>query len=112
MTSQLEYFIADARAKGYSDLQIRSALLENKWPVKAIEAAFLKLNPKFKLKNQICIFLPQELVIKLESRARKNMFTLSEQVEDILRRSSLSQKKIQKDEKLDDTLIKLFSRKR
>jgi hypothetical protein len=39
------------------------------------------------------------------------MFTLSEQIEDILRRSCLNQKSA-KEEKLDDALVALFSRKK
>lgn len=108
----LASFIKEARSKGYSDLQIRAALLEKGWALESIEKVFLQLNPKFKLKNQICIFLSQEILKKLEARARKNMFTVSEQIEDILRRSCIGIKKSTKEEKLDDTLVALFSRKR
>ncbi len=112
MPTNLITFLKRARARGFSDLQIRKALLDNGWPLDKIEEAFLKLNPTFKLKNQICIFLSRELIQKLEKRAKKNMFTISEQIEDILRRSCLSQKKTPKEEKLDDRLVALFSRKR
>lgn len=112
MNSQLLKFIKEARKRGYSDLQIRKALIEKSWPVESIEEVFSYLNPKFKLKNQICIFLNSELIAKLEKRAKKNMFTLSEQIEDILRRSCISMKPATKEEKLDDTLVALFSRKK
>jgi len=110
--NQLFSFIKEARKRGFSDLQIRKALIEKGWNVNLIETTFQKLNPKFKLKNQICIFLSQELIQKLETRAKKNMFTLSEQIEDILRRSAMSGKKTPAEEKLDDTLVALFSRKK
>lgn len=111
MNQQLIKFIKEARNKGYSDLQIRKALIENGWAIEPIENVFSYLNPKFKLKNQICLFLSEELISKLEKRAKKNIFTLSEQIEDILRRSCLTQKSV-KEEKLDDTLVSLFSRKK
>jgi hypothetical protein len=111
MNKQLLDFIKEARKRGYSDLQIRKALIEKGWAIEGIEEVFSYLNPKFKLKNQICIFLSHELIQKLEKRAKKNLFTLSEQIEDILRRSCLSIKST-KEEKLDDTLVSLFSRKR
>jgi len=108
----LTQYIQEARKRGFSDLQIRNALIENNWPIPQIEQVFLKLNPKFKLKNQVCIFLSQEVLSKLESRAKKNMFTLSEQIEDILRRSCIGLKKTKTEEKLDDKLVSLFSRKK
>ncbi|MFH1711582.1 MAG: hypothetical protein ABH840_04685 [Nanoarchaeota archaeon] len=109
---QLTSFIKEARKRGFSDLQIRRALIEKGWSISSIESSFQKLNPKFKLKNQICIFLSSELIQKLEKRAKKNMFTLSEQVEDILRRSAASGRKTLQEEKLDDKLVSLFSRKK
>jgi hypothetical protein len=111
MNKKLINFIKSARNKGYSDLQIREALIEYKWPANQITEAFNSLNPVFKLKNQVCIFLSQDLINKLQKRSKKNLFTLSEQIEDILRRSCLSQKTANP-EKLDDTLVSLFSRKR
>ena len=109
---KLVNFIKEARRRSFSDLQIRHALLEKGWPVDKIEKAFQSLNPKSKFKNQVCIFLNDELLEKLEKRAKKNMFTISEQIEDILRRSSLNKKRIPAEEKLDDKLVSLFSRKK
>jgi len=111
MENSLLKFIKESRNRGFSDLQIRDALIKRNWPVAEIEKVFMKLNPKFRLKNQVCIFLSSEMVQKLETRANKNMFTLSEQIEDILRRSCIT-KKTAKEEKLDDTLVALFSRKK
>jgi len=108
----LERFIKEARKRGFSDLQIRQSLLNNNQEVKQIQSAFEDSTPKTKLKNQICLFLNPELIAALEKRAKKNLFTLSEQIEDIIRRSCLNTKKSIKEEKLDDTLVSLFSRRR
>ncbi|MEK6895111.1 MAG: hypothetical protein AABX48_01170, partial [Nanoarchaeota archaeon] len=65
--------------------------------------------------NQVNLFLDDELIKELDKRAKKNMFSITEQVEDILRRSVVTQKNKKSssayDEKLDDTLVALFSRK-
>jgi hypothetical protein len=111
INKQLLSFVKEARRRGFSDLQIRSAMEDKNWPSEEIGKVFDYLNPKFKLKNQICIFLSSELIRKIEKRAKENMFTTSEQIEDILRRSCLTKKTI-KEEKLDDTLVALFSRKK
>jgi hypothetical protein len=111
MNKQLLDFVKEARKRGYSDLQIRKVIEEKGWPSGETDKVFEHLNPKFKLKNQICIFLSSELIRKIEKRAKENMFTTSEQIEDILRRSCLTKKTI-KEEKLDDTLVALFSRKK
>jgi hypothetical protein len=107
----LNSFISEARKRGFSDLQIRKVLLDNHFKIEKIEEAFTQSSPKFKNKNQICIFLSDELISKLDKRAKKNLFTLPEQIEDILRRSCLSTKPSSKEEKLDDVLLSLFSRK-
>ena len=73
-----------------------------------------KLKPKYKFKNKVCIFLDNEILSMIEKRAKKNMFTVSEQIEDILRRSciSMKNKKVLYDEKLDDSLVSIFSRRK
>lgn len=107
-------FIKESRKRGYGDSDIRKALLNYGWPAAKVESAFNYLAPKYANKNQICLFLSDELMAILEKRAKKNMFTISEQIEDILRRSTINQtkKKSPYDEKLDDTLVSLFSRKK
>ena len=113
-SSQLVKFIQEARKRGFDDLQIKKPLLEHGWPVNEIERAFACLQPKFKFKNQVCLFLDSEVLKILEKRATKNMFTVSEQIEDILRRScvGMKRKNLAYDEKLDDKLVALFSRKK
>jgi len=110
---QLVDFINEARRRGFGDFEIREALSSHGWPIEEVEKAFAALAPKDRIKNQINLFLDDELLKGLEKRAKKNMFTLPEQIEDILRRSVLSQSKKKSiyDEKLDDTLVSIFSRK-
>lgn len=103
-------FIIEARKRGYSDLQIRAPLIQNGWAVNTIEEAFAFLNPKFKSKNQICIFLDTEILKRLEKRAKKNLFTIPEQIEDILRRSCVMGRTSVSKEKIDDLLVECFSR--
>ncbi len=109
-------FITEARKRGFSDKIIKEALLNKGWSIEKVDCAFDSLMPKFKSKNQVCIFLSDDLLQTLEKRGKKNMLTISEQIEDILRRSTLNQKKksssLVPNEKLDDTLIGLFSRRR
>jgi len=73
-------------------MQIRKALEEKNYPANLIDNSFDELNPKFKLKNQVCIFLPNEILTALEKRSKKNMLTVSEQIEDIIRRSCINKK--------------------
>ncbi len=110
----LTNFITEARKRGFSDKIIKEALLDKGWAIGKVDSAFESLMPKFKSKNQVCIFLSDDLLATLEKRGKKNLLTISEQIEDILRRSTISQKKKKSiyDEKLDDNLIGLFSRRR
>ena len=116
--TKLIEFITEARKRGFGDITIKDALIRHGWPVAEVEKAFaslVKKPEKYKFKNQVILFLDTELLEILEKRAKKNMFTLPEQIEDILRRSCLNQKKKKTasyDEKLDDTLVGIFSRKR
>ena len=105
-------FIKEARERGFDDYQIREPLIKHSWPLEEIEKAFNFLKPKYKYKNKVNIFLDNEVLKKLEKRAEKNMFTLPEQIEDILRRSILSQKKSTQEEKLDDKFLAYFSRRK
>ncbi len=109
---QLIDFITEARKRGFSDNRIKEALLDKGWPITKIDSAFDSLNPKFKSKNQVCVFLSDDLLHTLERRAKKNMQTISEQIEDIIRKSCVSFKGgKQPPEKLDDNLVGIFSRK-
>ena len=110
---QLLDFITEARKRGFSDKIIKEALLDKGWQIEKIDKAFESLNPKFKSKNQVCIFLSDDLLKIIERRAKKNMQTISEQIEEILRKSCVTYKgNVSSQEKLDYTLVGLFSRKR
>ena len=106
-------FINEARRRGFSDIVIRKALVNNGWPLKIVNEAFQSFNPKQKLpKNQICIFLSDEVLTELGKRAKKNLMNLEEQIEDILRRSCARKNKSIASEKIDDLLVSCFSRSR
>jgi hypothetical protein len=108
---KLVKFMKEARKRGFSDLDIRNALINKGWPLDEIEKAFLELTPKYKFKNQVTIFLDNQILKALEKRAKKNMFTVGEQIEDILRRSCLNIKTTTSP-KCDDTLVEIFSRQK
>ncbi len=103
-------FITEARKRGFSDAQIRNALIKNNWPSQTIESAFNFLQPKYKIKNQVCVFLSNEILNVLEKRSKKNMLTIHEQIEDILRRSCVRKSTSISQEKIDDFLVSVFSR--
>jgi hypothetical protein len=113
VNNKLVKFIKEARKRGFDDFQIRDPLIKQGWAIDEIEKAFASLKPKYKFKNKITIFLDSELLKRLEKRAEKNMLTITEQIEDILRRSTLNTcKKTPQEEKVDDKFITFFSRKK
>lgn len=110
---ELVKFIREARKRGFDDYQIREPLMKKGWPVDELEKAFASLKPRYKFKNKVSIYLDSEILKKIERRAKRNLLTLPEQIEDILRRSVLGMgKRIPREEKLDDRLVALFSRKK
>ncbi len=59
----------------------------------------------------ISVFIDDNEKKILERRAKKNLMTLREQVEDIIRRSSVNYKSgSQSAAKVDDRLVEIFSR--
>ena len=113
VNQKLLKFIKTSRERGFDDYQIRKPLLKHGWPEDEVKEAFNSLRHKeYDLKNKVCVFLSDDLLAKIEKRAEKNLFTIHEQIEDILRRSTINtSKKTFKEEKLDDRLVALFSRK-
>jgi len=109
---RLTRFIKEARKRGFDDYQIKEPLLRKGWPIEIIEEAFASLKPKVKFKNKLTIYLDSEVLEAIDKRARKNIFTIPEQIEDILRRSVINSKVAGsvKPEKLDDMLVGVFSR--
>ena len=109
---QLVKFIKQARERGFDDYQIKEPLMRRGWPLDEVEKAFFQLKPRYKFKNKINIFVDSDVLKIIEKRAKKNLFTVSEQIEDILRRSCIRARGIAGEkEKLDDMLITLFSRR-
>ena len=111
--AELVSFIRESRKRGFDDFEIREPLLKKGWPLEEIEKAFYVLKPKYKLKNKISVYLDSEVLKIIDKRAKKNMLTLNEQIEDILRRSCINMKKgITKPVKCDDSLVAIFSREK
>ncbi len=110
MTTKLVNFIIEARKRDFTDKQIRTSLLNHNWPKHKIDMAFKSLVPKLKVKNQVCVFLNNEILSVLTKRAKKNSMTLGEQIEDILRRSSIRKRARSRKIKIDDFLVSIFSR--
>jgi len=117
-------FIKEARRRGFEDSEIRNPLLKQGWPRNEIESAFNEIKKqtgkrgKSKreysgAKVQLRINLDKKVYAILDRRARKNLLSAEEQAEDIIRRSAaISLKRVPKEERLDDLLVSLFSRKR
>lgn len=112
VNSELVKFIKEARKRGFDDYQIRQPLLEKGWPLEEIEKSFSQIKNKYQFKNKVTIYLDSDILKIIDKRAKKNMFTINEQIEDILRRSAINARTIKRqEEKLDDMFITLFSRK-
>ena len=124
----LEYIKA-CREKGFEDYEIRIPLLDNRWPLDEIERAFYEIKQQedkklkkkevtkdkkivYRYKNTLTIHLDSEIMKIVEGRAKKNMLTAEEQIEDIIRRSCVNIKKTAGvEDNVDDLFLKLFSRK-
>jgi hypothetical protein len=110
-------FIKEARRRGFDDYSIRTPLLKQGWAESEVECAFESLKRKARehisFKNKVVIYLDNDLLKMIEKRAKKNMLTLPEQIEDTLRRSCISlKKKPLISGKIDDLLVSIFSRQR
>lgn len=103
-------FILEARRRNFTDIKITEVLLSNGWPMHEIHLGFEALR-EHHFKKSITIWLDKEIIDLLEKRAKRNLMTLPEQIEDIIRRSIANQRPTQQKEKLDDMLVGLFSRK-
>lgn len=119
-STELLNFIKEARRRGFDDYQIREPLLKNGWPAEQVDEAFFILREKAKkisnlgTKTKMELYLDNQVLKMLEKRAKKNLFSLNEQIEDILRRScsTIKKNKSLADEKLDDKFITIFSRRK
>jgi len=118
--SELVNFILEARRRGFGDVQIKEPLLKHNWPPNLINEAFASLKKRSKrtcsdysVKNLVTVYLSTDVLKAIDKRAKQNMHTLPEQIEDILRRSCVNSKKMKSDsDKLDDMFVGLFSRKK
>ena len=112
VNNSLVQFIREARRRGFDDLKIKESLLSNGWELLIIEEGFASIKPPIHFKNKVCIYLDSDVLKLLEKRSKRNLMTISEQIEDILRRSVINAKNTtHSKEKLDDMLVGLFSRK-
>ena len=112
MNNELLQFVREARRRGFGFDKIEEALLSNGWPISEINPVIKIVGSEVHTKHIISISLDDEVLRLLEKRAKKNLMTLPEQIEDILRRSVINSKGNTTKEKLDDMLVGLFSRKR
>ncbi len=110
--TSLVKFIKKSRKRGFDDFEIRKPLLKKGWPSEEIEKAFYVLKPKYKSKNKISLYLNPDVLKMIDKRAKKNMLSLNEQIEDILRRSCINMKKTTRRIKCDDRLVAIFSREK
>ena len=112
--SKLLKFVVEARKRGFSDPEIRQPLLDKGWPSQEVDKAFKFLEDKMGRKLRLEISLPEDIIKIVEKRARKNIMSLEEQIEDIIRRSAINAKlkKSIGPEKIDDLLVSIFSRRR
>ena len=62
--------------------------------------------------TKITITLDEQEVKILKRRAKQNLFSLREQIEDIVRRSCANTKPTRRPFKVDDKLVGIFSRQR
>jgi hypothetical protein len=126
---ELLRYIKACKEKGFEDFQIRIPLLDNGWELhevqKAFEAARAEEEKQLKkkrikdnkivyvYKNSFTIHLDSEVAKIIEKRAKKNILTAEEQIEDIIRRSCVNLKKKDAEavDNVDDLFLKLFSRK-
>ena len=111
VNAQLLTFIKEAKKRGFDNHEIRASLLREGWSDDEVEHALEHTTEK-RAKNQVCIYLDDVVLRAIEKRAKRNMLSTSEQIEDIVRRSAVNSKGISsKPEKLDDLLVAVFSRK-
>ena len=115
INSDLIRFIKEARKRGFEDYEIRIPLVKEGWPKSDIELAFKEIDKKQYSggKIRLVINLNNKIYSVINKRAKKNLLSVEEQIEDIVRHSA-STTKIRKpgNEKIDDLLVAIFSRKK
>jgi len=105
-------FVKEAKKRGFSDEEIKNPLLKQGWALEEVEKAFIELKIKSEARISIPISLPQSVLRIIEKRAKKNLLSTEEQIEDIIRRSAVTGKlKTQNYDNIDDLLVSIFSRR-
>ncbi|MDD5700280.1 MAG: hypothetical protein PHH00_03790 [Candidatus Nanoarchaeia archaeon] len=113
VNKELGEFIKEARRRGFSDMEIKEPLLAKGWNPGEVERALASLGGGLGYKNKVCFYMDSEVYAVIKKRAKKNLLTVEEQVEDIVRRSAVNAGGIKREEeKLDDLLVSVFSRKK
>jgi len=113
-TKDLVRFVKEARKRGFDDWEIRNPLLKQGWPSGEIELAFNLVDKKQYSGNKVklVIKIDRKIYNIIDKRAKKNLLSAEEQIEDIIRRSSVnSRMRKMEGEKIDDLLVGIFSRK-
>lgn len=108
---QLITFINKARARGFLDEDIIKPLVDEGWSNDEIDEAFTSLRDRAPASSTLTIALDKNVMVALKKRARRNLLTPEQQVQDIVRRSMANARKSTRSEKLDDLLVAIFSRK-
>lgn len=113
INKELAEFIKEARERGFSDMEIKEPLIGKGWNMAEVEKALKTIGGGPGYKNKVCFYMDDEVYAVIRKRAKKNLLTVEEQVEDIVRRSAVNARGIKREEeKLDDLLVSVFSRKK
>ena len=104
-------FIREARKRGFSDSEIREPLEKQGWSDREIDNAFKAV--KLRGRVTVHINIDEEVYKVIQKRAKHNLMSNQEQIEDIIRRSAVTTKgKVLHPEKIDDLLVSIFSRRK
>ena len=105
-------FVKEAKKRGFSDEEIKNPLLKQGWALEEVEKAFIELGIFSEEKISITISISKSAYNIIEKRAKKNLFSIEKQIEDIIRRSAVTGKlKTQNYDNIDDLLVSIFSRR-
>ena len=105
-------FVKEAKKRGFSDEEIKNPLLKQGWALEEVEKAFIELGIFSEEKISITISISKSAYNIIEKRAKKNLFSIEKQIEDIIRRSAVTGKsKTQGYDNIDDLLVSIFSRR-
>ena len=112
ITPELLKFVEEARKRGFNDSEIAKPLIKEGWKKEDVKEA-LRSVPSYKYKEKVTVYLDANVMKIVEQRAKKNFLTVEEQIEDIVRRSSINLRKMSKPpENIDDLFVSIFSRRK